>query len=174
MPRMGGAALVSFLLPIIIPSLSSSKRLHRVVPRHRAVRRRRCDARRRRRAVSSSSCRLSSSCRPSSLSCCPLPLLCRLSPCCPSPTSCRPSPLLCRVVVLPVTFCVPWQPIRGIGPNKGTVASSMMYIWSECPWICKMGADGVNTTTSMTMMSSCRKYHGCAPLWMEVPHPTVA
>jgi hypothetical protein len=34
--------------------------------------------------------------------------------------------------------------------------------------------DGVNTTTSMTMMSSCRKYHGCARLWMEVPYPTGA
>jgi hypothetical protein len=30
-------------------------------------------------------------------------------------------------------------------------------IWSECPWMCQTGADGVNTTTSMTMMSSCRK-----------------
>jgi hypothetical protein len=54
------------------------------------------------------------------------------------------------------------------------VASPMMYIWSECPWICKTGANGVNTMTSMTMMSSCRKYHGCPRLWMEVPYPTVA
>jgi hypothetical protein len=36
---MGGTALVSFLSPIIIPSLSLSKRLRRVVPRPRAVRR---------------------------------------------------------------------------------------------------------------------------------------
>jgi hypothetical protein len=50
----------------------------------------------------------------------------------------------------------------------------MMYGWSECPWMCQTGADGVNTTTSMTMMSSCRKYHGCARLWMEVPYPTGA
>jgi hypothetical protein len=30
------------------------------------------------------------------------------------------------------------------------------------------------TPTSMTMMSSCRKYHRCARLWMEVPYPTGA
>ena len=28
--------------------------------------------------------------------------------------------------------------------------------------------DNVNMMTSMSMMSSCRKYHGCARLWMEV------
>jgi hypothetical protein len=76
--------------------------------------------------------------------------------------------------VPPVTFCVPWRPIGGIGPYQGTVASPMMNRWSECPWMCQTGADGVNTTTSMTMMSSCRKYHGYARLWMEVPYPTVA
>jgi hypothetical protein len=102
-----------------------------------------------------------SSCRPS-------PLSCRLSPCCSLPVP----PV--AVVVPPVAFCVPWRPIGGIGPYQGTVASPMMYRWSECPWMCQTGADGVNTTTSMTMMLSCRKYHGCARLWMEVPYPTGA
>jgi hypothetical protein len=89
------------------------------------------------------------------------------------------------VVVPPVAIVVPRRHAArhllcflavnwGIGPNQGTVASPMMYIWSEFPWICETGADGVNTTTSMTMMSSCRKYHGSARLWMEVPYPTVA
>jgi hypothetical protein len=36
---MGGTAITSFLSPIIIPSLSLSKRLCRVVPRRRAVHR---------------------------------------------------------------------------------------------------------------------------------------
>jgi hypothetical protein len=86
----------------------------------------------------------------------------------------RRAALSCRVVVPPVAICVPWRPIGGIGPYQGTVASPMMYRWSECPWMCQTGADGVNTTTSMTMMSSCRKYHRCAWLWMEVPYPTGA
>jgi len=73
------------------------------------------------------------------------------------------------VVVPPITFCVPWQPIGGIIPNQGTVVSPMMCRWSMCPWMCQTGADGVNMTTSMSMMSSCRKYLGCARLWMEVP-----
>ena len=191
--------LVSFLLPIIIPSLLSSKCLQRVVLRCRAVRRRpvppvavvllpvaiMCRL--------SPCCTLPSLCHPSPLvrhplplPCRPSPSLCRMLPCCSlpssccqsscrlSPSSCRPSPLSCRVVMPPVTFCVPWQPIGGIRPNQGTVALPMMHIWSECSWICETGADGVNKMTSMTMMSSCQKYHGCAQLWMEVPYPTVA
>ena len=85
-------------------------------------------------------CPLPSSCRPLMfrplpLSCHSSSLSCRLSPCCPSPLSCRPSPSSClpspsscRVVVPPVTFCVPCQPIRGIRPNQGTVVSPMMYM----------------------------------------------
>ena len=91
-----------------------------------------------------------------------------------APCPCRPSPSSCHVVVPPVAFCVPWWPIGGIGPYQCTVVSPIMYRWSECPWMCQTGADGVNTTTSMTMMSSCRKYHDCARLWMEVPYPTGA
>jgi hypothetical protein len=131
-------------------------------------------------------------------------LSCRLSLCCPLPSSVLPfvvmppvavvmppvavvvppvallplarrmSPSSCHVVMPPVAFCVPWRPIGGIGPYQGTVALPMMYRWSECPWMCQTGADGVNTMTSMTMMSSCQKYHGCARLWMETPYPTGA
>jgi hypothetical protein len=98
-------------------------------------------------------------------------LSCRLSPCCPLPV---PPVAVNVLVVLPVAFCVPWRSIGGIGPYQGTVASPMMYRWSECPWMCQTGADTVNKMTSMTIMSSCRKYHGCARLWMEVPYPTGA
>jgi hypothetical protein len=119
--------------------------VRRAVRRH-AARRRRLAARRRCRAA----------CRPA------------------APCPCRPSPSSCRVIVPPVAFCVPWQPIGGIGPYQGTVASPMMHRWSECPWMCQTGADSVNKTTLMTMMSSCRKYYGCARLWMEVPYPTGA
>jgi hypothetical protein len=91
-----------------------------------------------------------------------------------APCPCRPSPSSCRIVLPPVAFCVPWRPIGGIGPYQGTVASPMIYTWSKCPWMCQTGADSVNTTTSMTMMSSSWKYHGCARLWMEVPYPTGA
>jgi hypothetical protein len=107
--------------------------IRRAVRRHAAHRRRRA-----------ARCRCCAACRPA------------------APCPCRPSPSSCRVVVPPVAFCVPWRPIGGIGPYQGTVASPMMYRWSECPWMCQTGADGVNTTTSMTMMLSCRKYHGCA------------
>ncbi len=62
-------------------------------------------------------------------------------------------------------FCVPWQPIGGIGSNQGTAALTMMYGWSGCPWMCQTGANCVNTTTSISVMSSCRKYHGCELLW---------
>ena len=80
--------------------------------------------------------------------CCSLPLSCHLSllschlsPCCPLPSLCRPSPLSCHVIVPPIAFCVPWQPIGGIGPaNQGTVASPMMYRWSACSWMCQTGA----------------------------------
>lgn len=58
-------------------------------------------------------------------------------------------------------FCVHSRPIGGFGSNQGTVASTMMYGWSACAWMCRTEADSVNTTTSMFMMSSCRKYHGC-------------
>ena len=48
--------------------------------------------------------------------------------------------------------CVPWQPIGGIGPNQDTVASTMMYKWSACPWMCQTEAEGANTMTSMSMI----------------------
>ena len=33
--------------------------------------------------------------------------------------------------------------------------------------MCQLGVDGLNTMTSMTMMLSHQKYHGCAWLWIE-------
>jgi hypothetical protein len=64
------------------------------------------------------------------------------------------------------------EEIGGIGSNQGTAASTMMYGWIGSPCMCQTGADSVNATTSMSVMSSCRKYHGCERLWWEVPYPT--
>ena len=66
------------------------------------------------------------------------------------------------------------RPIGIFGSNQGAEASKMMHGWSTCPWMCRTGADSVHTMTSMSMMSSCRKYHGCEWLWLEVPYSTVS
>jgi hypothetical protein len=76
--------------------------------------------------------------------------------------------------VAAATVAVASRPIRIFGSNQGTEASTMMYGWSACHWMCRMGADSVNTTTSMSLMSSCRKYHGCEQLWLEVAYSTVS
>ena len=181
---MDGAALASFLFPIIIPSLSSSKRLlcHatcRLLPLAVAVPPVAVVVQRRRATLS---CRLSPS-----------------SACCLSPSSCRVAEPPVAVVVSPVALlplAIVVSPVAVVVPRHRAarrllcslaanrrnwtlprhsgVAHDVYITWSKCPWMCQTRADGVNTTTSMTMMSTCRKYHGCVRLWMEVPYPTVA
>ncbi len=72
--------------------------------------------------------------------------------------------------------CVPWWQLAGIGSNQGIAASTMMYGWCTCPWMGQMGADtdSVNAMTSVSMMSSCWKYHGLSVVQLEIPYPTVA
>ena len=82
--------------------------------------------------------------------------------------------VIVSTAIAAATVAVASRPSGIFGSNQGTEASTMMYGWSACAWMCRTEADSVNTMTSMSLMSSCQKYHGCERLWLEVPYSTVS